>query len=42
MYPYPNPKILGLVMDPKKARTVKTIATGSVAEAAGLKAAIKW
>ncbi len=38
MYPYPNPKILGLVMDPKKARTVKTIATGSAAEAAGLKA----
>ncbi len=37
IFPYPNPKILGMVMNPKTARTVKSVAAESAAERAGLK-----
>lgn len=37
IFPYPNPKILGIIMDPKSARTVKTVVAGSAADRAGLK-----
>lgn len=36
IFPYPNPKILGIVMDPKSARTVKQVTAGSTAQRAGL------
>ncbi len=32
LYPYPSPKIFGLVMDPKKASTVRRVTDGSQAE----------
>ena len=38
IYPYPHPKTLGIVIDPKRARTVQSIAAESPAQAAGLKA----
>lgn len=38
MFPYPHPKLLGLVMDPERARTVKSVTPDSPAEATGLKA----
>ena len=38
IFPYPNPKILGIVMDPLSARTVKRVVADSAADKAGLKA----
>ncbi len=38
LYPYPNPKILGVVMDPLRARTVKSVTENSPAAKAGLQA----
>lgn len=38
VFPYPHPKILGLVMDPGRARTVKSVTPDSPAAAAGLQA----
>lgn len=38
MFPYPNPKILGIVMDPEHARTIESVTADSPAAAAGLKA----
>lgn len=38
IFPYPNPKILGIIMDPKSARTVKSVTAGSAAEKAGMQA----
>lgn len=35
LYPYPNPKILGLVMDPKQRSTVLGVSPGSSAERDG-------
>jgi serine protease Do len=35
IFPYPHPKILGLIMDPAKAATVKNVADNSVADKAG-------
>ena len=35
MYPYPHPKILGLVMNPAKAATIAGVVAGSVAEKVG-------
>lgn len=37
LYPYPNPKILGLVLDPKERAKVRQIATGSSAEHDGFR-----
>jgi serine protease Do len=36
LYPYPDPAVLGLTMDPEEMATVKTVAAGSTAERAGL------
>lgn len=38
LYPYPNPKILGLVMDPKEKARVLSVTAGSPAERDGFKA----
>ena len=38
LYPYPNPKALGLVLDPKEKATVKQIAPGSSVEQDGFRA----
>lgn len=38
LYPYPNPKILGLVLDPRTRATLKSVAAGSAAERGGFKA----
>ncbi|MCC6510625.1 MAG: PDZ domain-containing protein [Pirellulaceae bacterium] len=38
IFPYPNPKVLGIVMDPSRARTIKSVMAESAAEQAGLKA----
>ena len=32
LHPYPNPKILGLILDPKEKATVKSVVPGSSAE----------
>jgi S1-C subfamily serine protease len=37
LFPYPDPYVLGLMMDPKKMATVKQVDPGSIAERAGLK-----
>ncbi len=37
LYPYPNPKILGLVLDPKEKAKVKQVAAGSSAEQDGFR-----
>jgi serine protease Do len=37
LYPYPHPKILGLVMDPAAKATVKSVRGGSTAEIDGFK-----
>jgi hypothetical protein len=36
LFPYPDASVLGLTMDPKEMATVTRVATGSVAERAGL------
>ena len=41
IYAYPHPKILGLVMEPTKAATVKSVVEGSLAETAGFQAGDK-
>ncbi|MGN6543846.1 MAG: Trx7/PDZ domain-containing (seleno)protein [Aureliella sp.] len=38
IFPYPHPKILGIVMDPQHARTIESVAADSPAAKAGLKA----
>ena len=38
IYAYPHPKILGLIMDPTKAATVKQVEEGSLASEAGFQA----
>lgn len=38
IFPYPHPKALGLVLDPKECATVKQVKAGSVAEKVGFKA----
>lgn len=38
IFPYPNPKILGAIMDPSRARIVKSVAAGSPSATAGLAA----
>jgi predicted metalloprotease with PDZ domain len=38
LFPYPNPKALGLVMDPKSAARVQSVAPGSAAEKGGFQA----
>ncbi|HEV3166436.1 MAG TPA: Trx7/PDZ domain-containing (seleno)protein [Isosphaeraceae bacterium] len=37
LYPYPDPAVLGLSMDPKAMATIARVAPGSIAEGAGLK-----
>lgn len=37
LYPYPNPKILGLIMDPKEKATVKHVTPGSSSEKDGFR-----
>jgi hypothetical protein len=37
LFPYPNPKVLGLVMNPKAAANVREVLPGSPAEQAGFK-----
>src|SRR5262249_22257571 len=37
LFPYPDPNVLGLTMDPKEKATIKRVAAGSVADRAGLK-----
>ncbi len=37
LYPYPNPKILGLVLDPKEKAKLKTISAGSSGEQDGFR-----
>ncbi len=41
IYAYPHPKILGLIMDPTKAATVKSVVDGSLASEAGFQAGDK-
>jgi serine protease Do len=41
IYAYPHPKIFGLIMDPAKAATVKSVAEGSLASEAGFQAGDK-
>ncbi len=41
IYAYPHPKILGLIMEPTKATTVKNVVEGSIAEASGFQAGDK-
>ncbi|HUG18453.1 MAG TPA: Trx7/PDZ domain-containing (seleno)protein [Planctomycetaceae bacterium] len=38
LFPYPHPKILGLILSPKEKATIKEIAPFSVAESSGFKA----
>jgi serine protease Do len=38
LYPYPNPRVLGLEMDPKERAMVASVAVGSSAEKDGLRA----
>ncbi|WP_146429867.1 Trx7/PDZ domain-containing (seleno)protein [Blastopirellula retiformator] len=38
LFPYPHPKVLGLIMDPKTAATVEEATPGSAAAEAGMKA----
>jgi len=38
LYPYPHPKILGLIMDPKEMAHVKEVTAGSLAEKDGFQA----
>jgi serine protease Do len=37
LFPYPHPKSIGLILDPKECATVLRVAEGSVAQAAGFK-----
>lgn len=37
LYPYPDPSVLGLTMDPEEMATVEKVAAGSTAERAGLR-----
>src|SRR5262245_30458158 len=37
LYPYPNPKVLGLILDPKETATVKNVVSGSSAEKDGFR-----
>ncbi len=37
LFPYPDPAVLGLKMDPKEMATVERVAPGSIAERAGLR-----
>jgi hypothetical protein len=37
IFPYPHPKALGLILDPKERATVKEVKAGSLAEKAGFK-----
>ena len=41
IYAYPHPKIFGLIMDPAKAATIKSVSEKSLAEAAGFQAGDK-
>jgi hypothetical protein len=41
LFPYPHPKTLGLIFDPKTATTVKEVVTGSPAERDGFRAGDK-
>lgn len=41
VFPYPHPKILGLIMDPKQRATVKRVESGSTAEHDGIRAGDK-
>ncbi len=38
LYPYPNPKALGLILDPKEKAKVKQVTAGSAAEQSGFRA----
>lgn len=38
LFPYPHPKVVGLIMDPEEMATIKRVAPDSPAAAAGLKA----
>ncbi len=38
LYPYPHPKILGLILDPNEMATVKSVTPGSIAAKAGIRA----
>lgn len=38
LFPYPHPKSLGLIIDPKEMATVKSVTAGSVAEQTGFRA----
>jgi hypothetical protein len=37
LFPYPHPKILGLILDPAQCATVKQVVPGSIAEQSGFK-----
>lgn len=37
LFPYPHPKSIGLILDPKERATVKSIDRGSIADASGLR-----
>ena len=37
LFPYPHPKAIGLIMDPKEMATVKAVKTGSLAAEAGVR-----
>jgi hypothetical protein len=37
LFPYPHPKSIGLILDPKERATVQTLEEGSLAEASGLR-----
>jgi serine protease Do len=37
LYPYPNPKLFGMEMDPRSAATIRKVTKGSLAEHFGLK-----
>lgn len=41
IFPYPHPKVLGLIMDPSKAAVVKSVVDGSIADKAGFQAGDK-
>ncbi len=41
LFPYPHPKMLGLILDPEEKATVKQVTPGSLAAEAGLKAGDK-
>ncbi|MBA2115513.1 Trx7/PDZ domain-containing (seleno)protein [Bremerella alba] len=38
VFPYPHPKTLGMIIDPSEMNTLKEVASGSIAEQAGLQA----